>query len=290
VARVVSVAACQLSLRPVRSFADFADHVCLLLDQARGADLVVFPELFTIELFTTFPDWRSAAVGDLARIDTYTAEYRTFFGAQARERRQSILAGSHLVRERRLTLNVAHLFEPSGREHVHAKTHIFPAEAAWDGAEGDRLDAIDLPFARVGIAICYEAEIPECAASYAEQGVELLLCPSFTLTEHGFWRVRHCLHARCVENQIYAVHCCVTGQPGSPLPGAWGRSSILTPCDVPWSENGVRAEAEANRESVIAGELDLEPLLENRKSGAAPTFRDRRRRAAVYRSWPSHLE
>jgi predicted amidohydrolase len=289
VARTVSVAACQMSLRPVRSFADFADHVRSLLGAARGADVVVFPELFTIELFTTFPDWRTAAIADLPRIDEYTAQYRALFAAEARERRQAIVAGSHLVRDGGRILNVAHLFEAGGREHRHAKTHIFPAEAAWRSSEGDRVDPVDLGFARVGVAICYEVEIPECAASYAEQGVELLLCPSYTLTEHGFWRVRHCVQARAVENQIYALHCCATGDLGAPLPGAWGRSSIVTPCDASWTANGVAAEAEPNREMVVTATLDLDRLHENRENGAAPTFRDRRRRAGVYRSWPSHI-
>ena len=288
-ARTLSIAACQFALRPVASFEDFAVHVRTLLDDARGADLVLFPELFTIELFTSLPGWREAPLADLPRIDRYTADYRALFAAEARERRQVILAGSHLVLDGGRPLNVAHLFEPSGRVHAHAKTHIFPAESAWGGGEGDALEPVDLGFARVGIAICYEAEIPECASSYAEQGVEVVLCPSFTLTEHGFWRVRHCAQARAIENQIYVVHCCAVGSPGAPLPGAWGRSSILGPCDVPWPARGVLAEAEANRETVIRAELDLGLLHANRETGAAPTFRDRRRRARLYREWPSHL-
>jgi predicted amidohydrolase len=288
-ARTVSIAACQFAIRPVQSFADFADHARALLDGARSADVVVFPELFTIELFTAIDGWQAAALADLPRIDRFTAEYRGLFAAEARARGQTILAGSHLVRGNDRTLNVAHLFEPSGREHAHAKTHIFPAESAWGSGEGESVDAIDLGFARVGIAICYEAEIPECASSYAEQGVDVVLCPSFTLTEHGFWRVRHCAQARAIENQIYVVHCCAIGAPGAPLPGGWGRSSILSPCDVPWPANGVLAEAEANREGVIVAELDLDLLQANRESGAAPTFRDRRRRARLYRQWPSHL-
>jgi predicted amidohydrolase len=289
-ARVLSIAACQLALRPVRSFEDFAVHVRALLDEARGDDLVLFPELFTIELFTSLPGWREAPLADLPRIDRYTHEYRDLFGAEARARGQVILAGSHLVQAGGRPLNVAHLFEPNGRVHVHAKTHIFPAESAWGSGEGDALEAVDLGFARVGIAICYEAEIPECASSYAERGVEVVLCPSFTLTEHGFWRVRHCAQARAIENQIYVVHCCAVGAPGAPLPSGWGRSSILAPCDAPWPADGVLAQAEANRESVIRAELDLEALLANRQTGAAPTFRDRRRRARLYRQWPSHLE
>ena len=288
-ARIISIAACQFAIRPVRGFADFAAHVGTLLDGARGATLVVFPELFTIELFTSIDGWQRASLADLPRIDRFTAEYRALFSAEARARGQTILAGSHLVREDGRTLNVAHLFEPNGREHRHAKTHIFPAESAWGSAEGERLDAVDLGSVRVGMAICYESEIPECASSYAEQGVELVLCPSFTLTEHGFWRVRHCAQARAIENQIYVVHCCAIGAPGAPLPAGWGRSSILSPCDVPWPANGVLAEAETNRESVIVAELDLDLLRANREAGAAPTFRDRRRRARLYREWPSHV-
>lgn len=288
-ARVFSIAACQFSLRPVESFTDFAAHARTLLDEARGVDLVLFPELFTLELFTSFPRWREAPVAEVAAIDRYTGSYRELFAEEARARRQTILAGSHLVREDGRILNVAHLFEPDGTVHRHAKTHIFPAESAWDGREGDRLELVDLGAARVGIAICYEAEIPECASGLAELGVEVVLCPSFTVSEHGFWRVRHCAQARCVENQVYMVHCCAIGRPGAPLPDAWGRSSILAPCDVPWPPNGVLAEAEANREMVIRADLDLDRLYENRETGAAPTFRDRRRRADLYRTWPSHV-
>ena len=288
-AQTLSIAACQFALRPVGSFAEFAEHARELLDGARGADLVLLPELFTIELFTSFPGWKEASLADLGRIDEYTPQYRDLFAAEARKRRQVILAGSHLVREGGRTTNVAHLFEPGGRPHRHAKTHIFPAESAWESAEGDRLEAVDLGFARAGIAICYEAEIPECASSLAEQGAEILLCPSFTLTEHGFWRVRHCAQARCVENQVFVAHCCAVGNPGAPLPDGWGRSSILAPCDAGWPATGVLAEAEANREMVVRAEIDLERLHENRKTGAAPTFRDRRRRASRYRAWPSHV-
>ncbi|MEA2627006.1 MAG: hypothetical protein QOD06_3051 [Candidatus Binatota bacterium] len=287
-ARLVAIAACQFVMRAIESFDDFGEHVRGLLDGARGADVVVFPELFTLELFTLLPEWRSRSLADAGEIDRYTREYRELFAVEARARAQHLLAGSHLVRDREGLLNVAHLFRPDGTAVMHAKTHIFPAESTWASGEGDAMDAIDLPFARVGINVCYEAEIPECSASLAEQGAQVLLCPSFTLSEHGFWRVRHSLQARCIENQTYAVHCCTVGGPGAPLPEGWGRSSILAPCDLPWPADGVLAQADANREGVIAAEIDLDELEENRTSGAAPTFRDRRRRSALYREWRSH--
>jgi predicted amidohydrolase len=286
--RNVSIAACNFAVRPVSSFDEFAEHARGLLDEAKGADIVLFPELFTVELFTTYPDWREAPISELTRIDEFTDQYRDLFESESRDRGQVIVAGSHLLEEQGRFINVGHLYEPDGRLHTHVKTHIFPAEADWSTEEGDEMEVVDLGLAKVGLNICYEAEIPECAATVTQQGAEIILCPSYTFTEYGFWRVRHSAAARCVENQVYFVHCCTGGQPGQPLPNGWARSSILSPCDTLWNPNGVVAEARDNEEMVIRGEVDIDALYENREQGAAPTYRDRRRRAGIYARWPSH--
>jgi hypothetical protein len=39
---------------------------------------------------------------------------------------------------------------------------------------------------------------------------------------------------------------------------------------------------------VVRAEVDVDKLYENRDTGAAPTYRDRRRRADLYMTWPSH--
>lgn len=287
-ARPVSIAACNFAVRPVSGFDEFATHCQSLLDQARGADIVLFPELFTVELFTSYSDWSSAPVSELTRIDEFTDEYRKLFVEEARDRDQVIVGGSHLLKEDGRYVNVGHLFEPSGAVHEHVKTHIFPAEANWSTEEGVALETVELPFATVAFNICYEAEIPECAATAAEQGAEIILCPSFTFTEFGFWRVRHCAQARAIENQVYFVHCCTGGRPGAPLPNGWAQSSILSPCDLPWTPLGIVAQATANVEMVVHGTVDIDRLYQNREDGAAPTFRDRRRRADLYATWPSH--
>ena len=137
--------------------------------------------------------------------------------------------------------------------------------------------------------MCYEAEIPECAATLAHQGAEIILTPSYTFTEYGFWRVRHSAQARAIENQVYLVHACTGGTPGAPLPNGWAQSSILSPCDTLFSPRGVVAEATAHTDSVARAVVDLDLLARNRENGAAPTFRDRRRRADLYRKWPSHI-
>jgi predicted amidohydrolase len=286
-ARHVSLAAVNFAVRPVEDFSGFASHVRELLAACEGADLVVFPELCTVELLTTLPGWQRLPVSDLGLIAAFSDDYVELFTRLAAERDQYIVGGSHLVPHGPDHLNVAHLFTPDGTVIRHAKTHIFPAEATWSTAEGDTMEAFDLPFARVGFTICYEAEIPECATTLAHQGAEIILSPSYTFTEHGFWRVRHSAQARAIENQVYVVHACTGGRPGAPLPDGWARSSILSPCDATFPANGVLSEASANTESVARAVVDLDLLSANRATGAAPTFRDRRRRADRYQSWPS---
>jgi predicted amidohydrolase len=285
----VSIAAANLAVRPVGSFDEFTAHCRKLLDAAAGADLVLFPELFTVELFTTYPDWKTAPISELTRIDEFTDQYVDFFKAEAKDRDQHIVGGSHLMNVDGRFLNVGHLFEPDGEVHTHQKTHIFPAEADWSTEEGDTVEAIQLPFAKVAFNICYEAEIPECASTATEQGAEIILCPSFTFTQFGFYRVRQCAAARAIENQVYFVHCCTGGRPGHSLPNGWAQSSILSPCDILWTPDGVVAEATPNEEMVVRGSVDIDALYVNREKGAAPTFRDRRRRSDLYAKWPSHV-
>jgi predicted amidohydrolase len=289
-AREVTISACQYLVRPIADFAEFRTRVRTLLDQAAGSDIVLFPELFTIELFTTLKDWQKRPIADLVEIAQFTGDYMAMFKEEARVRGQHIVGGSHLMAVGDRYENVGTIFTPDGIVHKHSKTHIFPAEGNWSTSEGDKMEVFQLPFAKVGFNICYETEIPECSASLTEQGAELILCPSATFTEQGFWRVRHCAQSRAIENQVYFVHCCLGGQPGAPLPNGWARSSVLGPCDLAWDNPaGIIAEAETNREMTVTGVVNLDKLYENRKSGAATTFEDRRRRADRYRAWPSHI-
>lgn len=135
---------------------------------------------------------------------------------------------------------------------------------------------------KIGLAVCYEAEIPEISRILSVNGADIIFCPSYTFTEAGFWRVRHCAHARAIENQVYFVHCPTVGEPGSPLPNGYGRASILSPCDSTWPANGIVAEAVMNEHTIITGTVDMDELYENRKSGAATTFKDRNRRKDMY--------
>jgi len=280
--RTLSVAAAQFEMRPVDSFEAFAVQVRSLLDDARGARLVVLPELFTEALFTVDPEWSSHEVSQLTRIADFTDQYVALFRQEAKERGQWILAGTHLVETAQGHENVAHLFGPDGQQHIHSKTHIFPAEADWGTREGDELAVFDIDGVTVGIAICYEAEIPEVCTKLTAMGAEVLLVPSYTFTEAGFFRVRHCAAARAIEDQVYVVHCPTVSHFEAPLSPGYARASILSPCDLAFPANGVLVEAKTNEQDVISYELDLDLLHQNRASGAATTHKDRGRRKELY--------
>jgi len=284
--RPVQISACQFAVERIASFNDFRARVTWFLEQVpRDSHYVLFPELFTVGLLTTYPNSDKLSAADLIRIEEFTPQYKDLFRAAARDRNQFIVAGSHLERHGDRYFNVAHIFTPDGRDIAHKKTHIFPAESGWQTSEGDELQVWELGPAKVGLSVCYEGEIPEVSRILAVGGAEIILCPSFTFTERGFWRVRHCAQARCIENQIYFVHCCTVGHPGAPLPDGFGRSSILSPCDTAWPANGIVAEAETNRAMVVTGRVDIDELYVNRKTGAATTFNDRIRREPMYRKY-----
>lgn len=284
--RNVKISACQFRVEKVDSFQEFENQVHDLLKGVPiDSDYVIFPELFTIGLLTTFSDFSETDVTQTIRLDQFTDQYKELFSKLANERNQTIIAGSHLEKRGDAYFNIGYVFKSDGTFVEHKKTHIFPAEGNWKTQEGDELQVFDIGPARIGLAICYEAEIPEVSHILAEQGAEIIFCPSYTFTEHGFWRVRHCAQSRAIENQVYFVHCPTVGNPGAPISQGYGRASILSPCDSAWPANGVIAEAETNQNMVITGVVDLDELYENRKTGAATTHKDRKRRREMYEKY-----
>ncbi|KON69274.1 nitrilase-related carbon-nitrogen hydrolase [Peribacillus butanolivorans] len=283
----VQITACQFRVEKVASFNEFQKQVEDLINQVpENSDYIIFPELLTIGLLATFPDQNASS---LIKIDEYTTQYKELFSSISRKRKQVIIAGSHLECREDEYFNIAYIFDKDGSYVEHKKTHIFPAEANWQTSEGNTLEVYSIGPVKIGIAVCYEAEIPEISRILSVNGADIIFCPSYTFTEAGFWRVRHCAHARAIENQVYFVHCPTVGEPGDPLPNGYGRASILSPCDKAWLANGVVAEAEGNKHTVITGTVDIDELYENRKSGAATTFKDRKRRKDVYTKYEPYM-
>lgn len=94
--RNFTVSACQYIVTEINTFEDFITKVRILLNKSQGADVVIFPELFTIELFTLLKKWQERPISHLTLIDQFTDAYKQLFQQEAKERGQFIIAGSHL--------------------------------------------------------------------------------------------------------------------------------------------------------------------------------------------------
>jgi nitrilase len=133
------------------------------------------------------------------------------------------------------------------------KMHLFAfsrGDERYDEARtiepGGSLVALDTPFGRVGLSICYDLRFAELYRGLGE--VVLLLVPSaFTATTGAaHWHVL--LRARAIENQCYVL----AAAQGGVHPGGrrtFGHSVLIDP----WGE--VIAELEQG-EGMIAGDID----------------------------------
>jgi predicted amidohydrolase len=289
--RTIKISACQFKLERIPNFDAFCCQVHSLMSQVpMDSDYVLFPELFTVGLLTTFPGSEQFGDSDMYRLDAFTEKYKELFSQLAKTRKQVIVAGSHFERQGEEYFNIGYIFDENGSAFQHKKTHLFPSESLFPASEGNKLEVFEIGPAKIGMAICYEAEIPEISRVLAVAGAEIIFCPSYTFSEAGFWRVRHCAHARAIENQVYFVHCPTVGNPGSPVHAGYGRAAILSPCDSPWSPNGIVVEALDTGNAVITSEVDIDELYRNRDSGAATTFFDRFRRQDVYTKYAPYSE
>ncbi len=66
---------------------------------------------------------------------------------------------------------------------------------------GDRLCVFDLPFARVGIMICFDRRLPEVARELARRGAQVIVCPAAALSERDLARMSF----RAEDNGVFVM-------------------------------------------------------------------------------------
>lgn len=99
--------------------------------------------------------------------------------------------------------------------------------------------------------------------------MELLLVPSCTDSEHGYWRVRLGAQARALEGQCYAVQSPTVGT------AAWnpavdvnqGAAGVYGPPDRGMPADGVVALGEMDAAQWLFAEVDLARVAELRADG-----------------------
>lgn len=191
----------------------------------------------------------------------------------------NVIGGSQFVVEHDKLYNASYLFRRDGSIGRQDKIHITPAELKWWGiTPGDRVEVLDTDCGAIAIQICYDIEFPELTRIAAKKGAQLIFVPSNTDTPHGYYRIRHCAQARCIENHLYVA---VSGCTGN-LPFVenadihFAQSGIFTPADFEFTQNGIAAECNPNVETVIIHDLDFQLLNRHRETGTVQNWNDRR--------------
>ncbi|MCU4676578.1 carbon-nitrogen hydrolase family protein [Catenovulum sp. 2E275] len=185
--------------------------------KAQGHKLVVLPECFAS--FGGF----TGAMGQIAE-DYGNGPIQNFLAHNAKKYDLWLVAGSMPIKNPQTQLYSAAclLFSPDG--HIQArynKIHLFDADVADKTGQyresdntlaGDKVVVVDTPFAKVGLAICYDVRFPELFRLMQLQGADIICIPSaFTyVTGCAHWQTL--MRARAIENQCFVVAANQTGE------------------------------------------------------------------------------
>jgi predicted amidohydrolase len=275
--RKIKIAAAQYPLDELKDLQAYEAKITRWVEEAvnAGAGLLVFPEYGSMELASiggkagevqaSF-DVVSGLVPELDRVHVKLAAKHGV----------TIVAGSGPQRRPGCTMNVAHIFGPTGIKGHYDKIMPTPWEREpWHIASGKTLTVFDVGIARIGLLICYDIEFPLLSRALAEAGAEIILAPSNTETEWGYWRVRTGAVARALENQVYTVHSPVVGASpwSAACPANCGMAGIFAPSDVGFPPGGVLALGEMNKPQWVYAEVDLDLIAKVRASGGVQTYK-----------------
>lgn len=278
--RRIRVCSAQFEMKRLKDWSEFVDTVEFFVDTASiyHSHFLLFPELFTAQLFSTFDpglDDRKA----MLKLASLAPDYIDLMKKKSKEHGIYIIGGSHPIERDGHMYNVAHFFTPSGNVYHQDKLHITPDEKKyWNIQQGETIRIFDTPFCRLAILVCYDIEFPELSRLLTLNGVEVIFVPFSTDERKAYNRVRYCALARAVENYIYVV---ISANVGN-LPSVksylinYGQSAILTPSDFAFPVDCIEGEADPNTETVVIAELDINNLHMQREIGSVRPLYDRR--------------
>ena len=226
---------------------------------AQGAQLVVLPEYFPII---------GAADADRVRArEAYgDGPVQSWLATTARHHGIWLFAGSIPLAASMpdKMRNASLVYNPAGECVArYDKIHLFgfrKGDESYDEASfieaGQSPVAVDTPFGKVALSICYDLRFPELYRALAP--VDLILVPAaFTeTTGRAHWEIL--LRARAIENQCYLL---AVGQGGKHENGrlTHGNSMIIDP----WGEI---LDRKAKGPGVVIADLDHQRIAEIRES------------------------
>jgi deaminated glutathione amidase len=163
--------------------------------------------------------------------------------------------------------NRAFLFAPNGDiVATYDKVHMFDVDLdkgeSWREsatyAPGTRAVVADLPFGKLGFAVCYDLRFPQLFQAEANAGAEILTAPAAFTKQTGEAHWHALLRARAIENGVFVI---AAAQSGLHEDGreTFGHTMIVNP----WGE--IVAEALSQDPQIVTARIDLAEVHAARK-------------------------
>jgi omega-amidase len=230
----------------------------LLIQEAahQQSDLVLLPEL-----------WSTGY--DLSHCHDYATSLGTGLFSWLAEQAKTnhiFIGGSLLEEYLGKVYNSFVLFDPCGElAAVYRKTHLFRLmqEDQWLCA-GSAFTMVNLPWGKVGMAVCYDLRFPEMFRYYLASGITMALIPAeWPLKRISHWSTL--LRARAIENQIFIIAVNRVGESDGEVFG--GHSCIISP----WGETIIEG---GEKEELLSAQIDPDDTTRIRQ--IIPVIQDRR--------------
>jgi predicted amidohydrolase len=175
------------------------ERVASLLDQVKGVNLVILPEIWNIGYFS---------------FDLYSKDSETVSGETARRMSQKakehgfyLHTGSFVEEEDGKLFNTSLLFDPEGKLIArYRKIHLFGygSRESQILSRGSEVVVVETPLGKIGMCTCYDLRFPELFRIMLNKGAELFLVASgwpYPRLEHWLMFNR----IRAVENSSFLI-------------------------------------------------------------------------------------
>ena len=150
-----------------------------------------------------------AAIGD----DKINPDLESF-SSISRDAGLTLHIGSMAVRVGNKAANRSFVIDPTGEViATYDKIHLFDVDLAggesWRESKsftsGANAVLVDLPFARLGLAICYDVRFPQLFRAYGDAGAQIMAIPAAFTRQTGemHWHVLQ--RARAIENGAFVI-------------------------------------------------------------------------------------
>jgi predicted amidohydrolase len=213
---------------------------------ANGADIIVFPELFSTgynltlmgDVLDDISEWEDGPVVNAAISEAALNGIYVILGVPYKEKGKRYNSAV-VINDKGEIINVYH------------KNNLWDVEQNYFEYGNHDYSVYDAPFGKFGVIVCYDVDFPETCRRLALAGAQIIFVSAAWCTTHRkLWDVY--IPARALENTVFVAGVNRTGVEGSII--YFGDSKVCDPTGT------VIARAGENTEEILYCDIDADSI------------------------------